>query len=305
MKRSLRILLIVLSLILVGLIVFYPVRHAAVAAQVRKEISTASFSKIQDMGSTSKLAILPVFDKAASREDLIAAHGVSYLVITDHARILFDLGFDPDTLQHNMQQLGVSREDFDIIVISHDHPDHVGGHLWWPDHTFSLGKTQEDLGDLPVYVPERLTYPGITPVVSHAPQKIAAGVAIMGTIPFEEVYKPSPGSYIRGEQALAVNVEGLGLVLISGCGHPGVQNMLDRAAMLFDLPVVGMVGGLHFTDQKIDTLKDDIEVLQAQPLRLLGISPHDSQPETIQIFREAFPNIYQDIAVGQEITLEK
>lgn len=304
MKPINRALLIALAIIVAAYIAIYPARHALIRQQVREEISNARFPKIESLGSTQKLVILPVFENEVSQDDLIAGTGVSYLVTTDHARILFDLGFDADTLQHNLQRLGISVKDIDMIVISHDHPDHVGGHLWWPNHTFSLGKTQADLGNVPVYVPEPLTYPNLTPIVAEKPLRIAEGVTSMGTIPFEEVYKPSIRQYIRGEQALAVNVEGVGIVLISGCGHPGVKNMLERAEMLFDVPVVGIVGGLHYTNRNAGALQGEIQIMQAQTLRLLAISPHDTAPSTIQIFRDAFPDIYQVIAVGREITMK-
>jgi 7,8-dihydropterin-6-yl-methyl-4-(beta-D-ribofuranosyl)aminobenzene 5'-phosphate synthase len=105
----------------------------------------------------------------------------------------------------------------------------------------------------------------------------------------------------RVEQAQAVNVDGVGLVLITGCGHPGVQNMLDRAAMLFDQPVVDIVGGLHYSSQNKRALQGDIDLLKARNLRLLSISPYDTVSDTIQIFRDEFPGICQDLMVGREI----
>ncbi len=48
------------------------------------------------------------------------------------------------------------------------------------------------------------------------------------------------------EQALAVNVEGKGIVLVVGCGHQTVPRMLHRASQLFDEPIHGIVGGLHY-----------------------------------------------------------
>ena len=42
------------------------------------------------------------------------------------------------------------------------------------------------------------------------------------------------------EQALAIRVEGKGIVLIVGCGHQGLANLLTRSAQLFDEPIYGM-----------------------------------------------------------------
>ncbi len=304
-KKMIGIFLLSLALIAIGYEAFIAIRNARIDAQVNKEIQNTVYAKVGDIGSTKKLIVLPLFEEAASRDGLIAAHGVSYLIYTDQTTILFDAGFDTSILQHNMQQLGISIKDIDAIVISHDHPDHVGGYAWWPNHTFSLMNTQPDLGSIPVYVPEEMNYPSLRPILAAQPQKIAAGVYSMGTIPYREVASMSKYQLIRTEQALAVNVEGMGIVIISGCGHPGVQNMFNRAAMLFDTPVVGMIGGLHYENKNKSALQGDIELLQAHHLRLLSISPHDSEPATIQIFREAFPEIYQDLAVGREINIQK
>ncbi len=303
MKRKILPMVQICSALVVVAVIFLAGRCAVTKYLIWKEVYNQSFSRIENLGSTRELVILPLFENAASREDLIAGHGVAYLVKTDQATILFDFGFDTQTLQNNMQKLGVSINDVDAIVISHNHPDHVGGHAWWPKGTFSMDATQIDLGQRPVYLPDRLTYPNLVPVLARNPQKIAEGVASLGTLPGEEVYKPTIFHTIIEEQVLAVNVQGKGIVLISGCGHPGIQAMLHRAEMELDAPVIGIVGGLHYTNQKIDTLRDDIQSLNEAHLDLLAISPHDSEAATIQIFRDAFPSIYRDIVVGSEIRI--
>ncbi len=300
-KKRIGIFLFSLAVIGIGYFTFVAVRNAIIDAKIYKEIQNTIYARVSDIGSTRKLDILPLFEEATSRDSLIAEHGVSYLIRTDQATILFDAGFDTSILQKNMQQLGISVNDIDAIVISHDHPDHVGGYTWWPSHTFSLANTQPALGSIPVYVPEAMHYPGSSPILAAHPRKIAAGVYSMGTIPYREVPSMSKYQLTRTEQALAVNVEGMGIVIISGCGHPGVRNMFDRAAMIFDSPIVGIVGGLHYENKNKPALQGDIDLLLAHHLRLLSISPHDSEPATIQIFREALPKIYQNLEVGREI----
>jgi metal-dependent hydrolase (beta-lactamase superfamily II) len=60
------------------------------------------------------------------------------LIRTDSATILFDLGYNmtassPSPLEGNMASLGLTLDEIDMIVISHRHPDHVGGQNWWTE----------------------------------------------------------------------------------------------------------------------------------------------------------------------------
>jgi 7,8-dihydropterin-6-yl-methyl-4-(beta-D-ribofuranosyl)aminobenzene 5'-phosphate synthase len=196
-----------------------------------------------------------------------------------------------------MTRLGVELGDIDALVISHNHPDHMGGDTWWLRSTFAIGNAQPDLAGKRVLMPVELTYPGLQPEVVDGPNVIGRGIASMGTIAFVE---PPPLSMLApsgAEQVLAVNVDGVGVVVISGCGHPGLARMLDRAEALFDAPVAGFVGGLHTTD----AAAADIALLKARQPRLVALSSHDSGPEVIDAFRQAFGTAYRELAVGEEI----
>ncbi len=146
-------------------------------------------------------------------------------------------------------------------------------------------------------------YPTLTPIVSTQPTRIAEGVASLGTIAFAEVF---PVSLFRGlgrEQSLAINVEGRGIVLISGCGHQGLEKMLARADALFEQPVIGVVGGLHYLEATAADLQPEVERLAALDPQLVGLSPHDSGAAAQDVFRVAFPAAYRDIQVGTWISL--
>jgi len=68
--------------------------------------------------------------------------------------------------------------------------------------------------------------------------------AVIGTLPFAEVMD-DPGLPDRNfEQALAVNVAGRGVILVVGCGHPGVPKLVERARAALGRPIAGVIGGL-------------------------------------------------------------
>jgi len=182
--------------------------------------------KYMDIGETEKFEIIPLVDWFTANDSLLGENGVSYLIKTDETTILFDLGLNPNakhpsTLLHNMSKLGVNIDDIDMIVISHNHADHVGGPKWSTNNSFSVTNYQMDLSNMPVYTPNKMTYPGINPKHTPKPTKISKGVATIGVI-----HKPIFLNNIA-EQALAINVKGKGIVVISSCGHQSIKRILE------------------------------------------------------------------------------
>ena len=297
--------------------------------KAEKQWETSKYQKIKNIGTTKTLEILPLIDWHSNREDLKVELGVSYLIKTDEESILFDVGLnsvqsDPSPLLINMNQLGISLEDFNIIVISHNHGDHVGGGKWSENKTFSLTTNQIDLGDKKVYTPVPMSYPGLNPICSEKPMILAKGVATIGTI--------SNSLFLFGlekEQALAINVEGKGIVLVVGCGHQTLPKIIERTEALFDEPIYGLIGGLHYPVNggpieimgwfphkmfgtgklpwqpiTMEELEENIEFLKKRNPKIVALSAHDSSEVSIKAFHDAFPKVNIDINVGERIIIK-
>ncbi len=304
--KKIVILIGTIVVLVVAFELYLAIGNALAAAQIDREWQTTQVQRIPNLGSTRSLEILPLFEEAAANDHLEAEHGVSYLIKTDHLNILLDVGMIPARLSHNMQALAVSEKDFDAIFISHNHPDHIGGTPAWDAQTLFVGNPAINLRSKPVYLPTAMNKVSGQPIVVTQPIKIADGVASIGPIAFPDFY---PFSFIphvyrhNTEQALAVNVEGKGIVLITGCGHPTVERMVARAQALFNEPVAGIVGGLHYQDLTREQAQPHIAFIAALHPQLVAISPHDSSPEAMQAFRDAFPSVYQEIQVGRVISI--
>ena len=130
------------------------------------------------------------------------------------------------------------------------------------------------------------------------------------------------------ENSLAVNVEGKGIVLIIGCGHQTIERIIERTQALFDEPIYGIIGGLHFPvgtgrimigPINIQNLfgnhrmpwqginEEDVEgairaIKRVNP-QFVSLSPHDSSDWSIEQFRNAFQDKYHDLKVGTEMVL--
>lgn len=276
-------------------------RMALANSAIEQEWRATRIQKMQDFKTTHSLEILPLFEEAKAGDDLELEHGVSYLVKTDHQNILLDVGMTPGRLSHNMKALGISEKDLHTVLITHIHPDHMGGTDAWWTNTLVAGQPPLDLRGKRVYVPLAIANPDINQIVVTDPAKIADGVATVGAIAFPDLFPLSLKSPRNAEQVLAVNVEGEGIVLIMGCGHPTVEKIVARAKAAFDEPVVGIVGGLHYEGMTSDQVRPHVASIASLKPQLIAVSPHDSSPAALQAFREAFPDVYQEVQVGQVI----
>ena len=312
----------VLALAIIALAAVSPPAAAAEGSATQQAAPAQPVAKLTDLGSTRTLEILPLVDWNVASSSLRGEAGVSYLIRTDRSTILFDVGgnlegSDPSPLVANMRQLGIKLADIDTIVISHNHSDHVGGLQYAMQRTFSLDSKQGDLQGKRVYVTIPMTYPGIEPVVVRAPAVIAPGVATTGPIPTKIYMGPV------NEQALAIQVEGKGVVLIVGCGHQGLSRLLDRTAELFDAPLYGVIGGMHYpvprgrfigkdgrdtqrwasygpeTGPTPEDVQRDIDLLAGRGPQWVSISAHDSSDEMIDLFRTKFGARFHNLRVGE------
>lgn len=263
---------------------------------------------VTELGSTVSLNILPLFEEWTSSNELQSGHGVSYLIKTDQVAILMDLGNNEQNLEtapllHNMKQLAVEMDEIDLLVISHNHPDHVGGVANWIRGGFAAGRQQENLAGMKVYLPVKLTGPGLEPELALEPMVIAPGVASLGRQSFVQPFPFCLWEPLGWEQSLVVNVEGKGLVVIMGCGHPSMERIVERAEAIFSHPVIGVVGGLHYERTDEEALKPHLDFLALRNPELVALSPHDSIGGVLQVFEAAFPKAYRYITLGRAIEL--
>lgn len=136
--------------------------------------------------------------------------GFSCLTETEE-KILFDTGDSGEKLIYNMKQLGIRPESVDKVVISHNHFDHTGG---LKDFLRLNNKAE-------VFHPKSFS----------KPTRIAPTVYSTGAL----------GTFIK-EQSLVINTE-KGNIVITGCAHPGLENIIKKSKELGDIYAV--IGGFH------------------------------------------------------------
>ena len=232
------------------------------------------------------VTITILYDNNYYDERLETAWGFSCLVEGTEEAILFDTGGDSAMLLRNVRTLGIDPQDVDVVVISHVHGDHVGG----------LAGFLEENHDVTVYLPQ--SFPesikdatmdaGAELVAVHEPVEICKHVYSTGEL----------GAGIQ-EQSLVIETS-RGLVVITGCAHPGVVNIVRQAKELTGGEVHLVLGGFHLggaSEAEIGRIVEDFQQLEVRK-----VAPcHCSGDVARRLFEEAYGEDFIPAGVGSRV----
>ena len=239
--------------------------------------------------ATDKLTLTIVYDNNEYDERLKTAWGFSCLVERGDLTLLFDTGGDSPTLLSNMEVLEIDPRDINIVVLSHIHGDHVGG----------LGGILAVNEETTVYLPRSFpasfkeqakTHACVVEV--HEPMEIFEGIYTTGEL----------GAGII-EQSLVL-VTGQGLVVITGCAHPGVVNIVAKAKEVTGEEVYLVMGGFHLggaSKAVIEGIVEDFRELGVQK-----VAPcHCSGDLARSIFEREYGEDFIRMGVGSRLEVEE
>jgi 7,8-dihydropterin-6-yl-methyl-4-(beta-D-ribofuranosyl)aminobenzene 5'-phosphate synthase len=194
-----------------------------------------------DLPELEFVDVAPLVEQAHA-DGFLADPGVSYWIRTDRGSVLFDIGFGAcrPAVVHNAARLGFTLSKVDAVVLSHCHPDHMGGIAAVRERRIGVPQAIAD-ADPPCHAPVHCRLGAKEASVPDRPRLVAAGLATTGPL--------SRALFIEGkveEQALVARVRGKGTVVITGCGHPGLETLLEMARRIAPGPIHALVGGLHY-----------------------------------------------------------
>jgi 7,8-dihydropterin-6-yl-methyl-4-(beta-D-ribofuranosyl)aminobenzene 5'-phosphate synthase len=222
-------------------------------------------------GSDLRLTIL--FNNVPCDARLTTGWGFSCVVHGTEKNILFDTGGNGDVLLSNMEKLQVSPQDLDLVVLSHVHGDHTGG------LQSLLSKNAHVTVYLPSSFPQRfkddIKHKNANVVSVDEPMEICKGVYSSGEM----------GHGIR-EQCLILKTRE-GLVIITGCAHPGIVNMVKHAKKWFKDEIYLVIGGFHLMGDNEREVKEIIAELRQIGVKKIAPS-HCTGEGPIELFKKAW-----------------
>ena len=203
--------------------------------------------------------------------EMEAKHGLSLYIETEKHKILFDLGPD-NTLFENADRRGIDLAAVDTVIISHGHVDHGGAlkrflkinnkaRIFVQRKAFERHYSKFLFLKVPVGLDAALqTHPQI--VLLDGDYKIDDELQLFTVADTGKYHSPmndalyTDNSHDNFSHEQNLMIFGEQNVLIMGCGHAGVVNILERAARYN--PQV-CIGGYHLMNPLTkQTVPDDL-----------------------------------------------
>ena len=251
------------------------------------ETVTPTESASRAGGTEERVTITIVYDNNPYDPRPSTAWGFAALVEHREQTLLFDTGGDGRMLLANMEVLGIDPRSVDSVILSHAHGDHTGG----------LSALLATGARPTVYLPPSFSesfkdeVSQTATVVEVTPgQSLAEGLFTTGEM----------GTGIP-EQALVIRTD-RGLVVVTGCAHPGIVQLTAQAKALFNDPVHLVLGGFHLGS------KSDAEISAIlSEFRRLGVEKvapcHCTGERAISRFATEYGDDFIQAGVGRVVTI--
>ena len=246
--------------------------------------------KNEDNFKGESVSITVIYDNNPLIKDLQTDWGFACLVEIGELKLLFDTGDNGNILLSNMSKLDIHPEDIDRVFLSHFHHDHTGGLIDFlgenPDVTIYYPQS------FPLQLVESMKQSGAKLVPVSSFQRLYENIFSLG-----ELSGPIP------EQSIAIQTS-KGIVVITGCAHPGIIKILEAAKISFHGEKIYLaMGGFHLLHQKENELKNTVN--QILKMEILNIGPsHCSGDAARKMFGEIFKDGYIETGVGKKIVIE-
>jgi 7,8-dihydropterin-6-yl-methyl-4-(beta-D-ribofuranosyl)aminobenzene 5'-phosphate synthase len=233
--------------------------------------------------------ITVVYDNYPYKKGLKTAWGFSCLVRGWDKTILFDTGGNGHLLLANMEELDIDPQEIEMVVLSHIHGDHVGG----------LAPLLQRHHKVTVVIPPSF------------PTDFKAEIRRFGSLVqeaegFTEICRDV---YSTGEMGTRIKEQSLvlrtaqGLIVITGCAHPGVVQIAEATKAHFKEAILLVMGGFHLSGKSRREIQGIVAKLRALGVKNVGPC-HCSGEMAREIFHERYGTACVPVGVGMEIRID-
>jgi len=257
------------------------------------DLLAARAGKARDVAYRGPRIDSALMEGGQALDTLTGEHGYSALVEIrrgDHvSTVLYDAGLTPFGVRENMRRMQIEPREIEAMVMSHGHYDHTTGlegiirdmgmsaipMLLHPDFWNRRRLRLEGTETVEIPTPSRsfIEGSGVRIIEERAPSFLFdSGLLVTGEVdrttdfepglPNQEAWRDggwSDDRLVRDDQAMIMNVAGKGLVVLTGCGHAGVVNILRYARKLTGIDeVYAVIGGFHLTGKVFEPIIDQV-----------------------------------------------
>ena len=238
------------------------------------------------MKLTEEITLTILYDNYKYEEGFKNSWGFSCLIEGAGPTILFDTGSKDGILMHNFKAAGKDPKDVDMIILSHIHSDHTGG----------IAEFLELKTGIDVYLPQSF------------PDEFKKGIEAQGAHPVmvSDAKKISDNFWSTGEMGNEIFEQSLvvqtpkGLVVITGCAHPGIEDIVTKAQEIKDEQILLVMGGFHLLLTGNDAVGSIAREFKDKHIQYAAPT-HCSGDGTIKVFQKVFGKQYLRVGTGKVI----
>jgi 7,8-dihydropterin-6-yl-methyl-4-(beta-D-ribofuranosyl)aminobenzene 5'-phosphate synthase len=244
-------------------------------------------SPARGVGSSGpRISIL--FNNLPFASGLETAWGFAAVIQGTEQTLLFDTGGDGDLLLGNMKRMGIDLGEIDAVFLSHFHGDHTRG----------LDRFLQRNPNVTVFMPA--SFPGGFQASTRESGARVVPIVASRKL-FEGAYSSGPMGRGPEEQALILDTD-RGLVIMTGCAHPGIVDIVRQAKRRHGKTVRLLLGGFHLLRQPVPRIRATIGELKA--LGVAQVAPsHCTGDRATALFRNAWGEDFLEGGCGAVIEI--
>ncbi|GKT35410.1 MBL fold metallo-hydrolase [Aduncisulcus paluster] len=274
----------------------------------------------------TSLKITVVVDNCVKKSGLLAEHGLSFWIESDHGNILFDTG-QGLAFKNNVKKLKIHLSDTSAIVLSHGHYDHTGGlsyalsqikspqiyfHPTAIEEKWSTSRGHLHSIAIPAEVRSKLLAHKIGWHTQRSVSEIIPGIYCTGEIPREIPDEADTSTFFKDKDCRIIDdvmddqalycVSPRGLIIILGCCHSGLSNTISYIQKITTCHhIFAIIGGTHLKHHDISRISSIKSLLK--DVDIIGMN-HCTDHTICSEIRKAFPSQVVDCSAGSEIILD-